>query len=436
MQRDIETKLSLIAGECGASSLGLVQRADHAAVYKGVFDREPHRGEPCVLKILRGSHEFLVAHDELVERLMTAQSVHIQEGREFDRSERRDAWSGPARAMVPRAANGCELAARFGIQHIVRHGYMAFPDGDETAFLLAPWMEGFALSEYLTPAEGQRYPSFGKDLQLVASIAASALNLSDLVPGAMVLHRDLRPSNIIVTPPCEDAEPAGEGRPAGRASDKEYAATIIDFDTACIASRAGKMLFGAPVVGTPGYAAPEEFSPHPEEDLNARMDVYSLGVIAHEVLTGSWPYTTDDARRVDCWRALYKDGRDRHVMIPRVDSGRAEHPWVMPYSISPQLPEDVARLIAFCMSEDPLDRPGLSEAAESFSALARRYADERGSLRERLARSAARETPTPVSLGGDIRDASKAMVEVHRGGFSKNGILAFESGAWLCPGRA
>jgi eukaryotic-like serine/threonine-protein kinase len=98
-----------------------------------------------------------------------------------------------------------------------------------------------------------------------------------------IIHRDLKPSNILVV------EVDGKPRPR-----------IIDFGLAKTAApqAPGETLFtqiGA-FLGTPGYMSPEQADPD-VHDIDTRTDVYSLGAVLYELLTGSVPFPTKDGKR-------------------------------------------------------------------------------------------------------------------------------------------
>jgi serine/threonine-protein kinase len=84
-----------------------------------------------------------------------------------------------------------------------------------------------------------------------------------------ILHRDLKPSNILV--------------------DDELHPHIIDFGLALSIRDDLRVTEGNRLHGTVGYIAPERFSDKGQE-LDVRVDIFSLGVILYEILTGTIPY--------------------------------------------------------------------------------------------------------------------------------------------------
>src|ERR1017187_2689622 len=91
-----------------------------------------------------------------------------------------------------------------------------------------------------------------------------------------IMHRDLKPSNILVV--------EVDGKPLPRIIDFGIAKAISqEGEDETLVTRAGGM------VGTPGYMSPEQADPN-VLDIDTRTDVYSLGVVLYELLTGMLPF--------------------------------------------------------------------------------------------------------------------------------------------------
>lgn len=171
-----------------------------------------------------------------------------------------------------------EVAAASRIQHpsVVRV-YGMLMDDSGNALVIEELVEGQTLRSIMaTPIP------VAQALDLIARLAFALA----AVHAAKIVHRDVKPENIILR---------GHGSPV-----------LVDFGVAVI----GKQRHRLPAAGTPNYMPPEQIRGH---RLDGRVDLYALGVIAHEMLLGHPPeadvLTIGQARRYR--RDLANKGIDR-----------------------------------------------------------------------------------------------------------------------------
>ena len=109
-----------------------------------------------------------------------------------------------------------------------------------------------------------------------ASIACKLADALGAAHAANVVHRDLKPENVFLV-----------GVSAGRSAADEV--RIVDFGAAKIMG-GSKLTRPGVVFGTPYYMSPEQASGQP---VDARADIYSLGVLLYEMITGALPFEAD-----------------------------------------------------------------------------------------------------------------------------------------------
>lgn len=136
-------------------------------------------------------------------------------------------------------------------------------DENGNIYLIMEYAEGSNLEEYIRSINGlvveeRIFPLFGPILDAVGY--AHKKN---------ILHRDIKPANVVITT---------EGTPK-----------ILDFGIAKIINNAGDEDDDKFIMGTPSYMSPEQVR---GEHLDQRSDIYSLGVLLHQMMTGNPPYDT------------------------------------------------------------------------------------------------------------------------------------------------
>jgi formylglycine-generating enzyme required for sulfatase activity len=156
-----------------------------------------------------------------------------------------------------------------------------FGEVDGTLFLTMPWLSGQALSARL-----QAGPLPEKKAAQIALAIARAMSVAHQ---AGVIHRDLKPANILLR---EDDEPV--------VMDFGLARRDLDLDP--------KLTGSGALVGTLAYMAPEQLHSTGDE-VSAASDVYSLGVILYEMLTGRPPFE-------GTWQEVWEQIRSGLVLPP------------------------------------------------------------------------------------------------------------------------
>jgi eukaryotic-like serine/threonine-protein kinase len=233
--------------------------------------------------------EHLVLDTEVVVKLMTKE---VQ---------------GHAGAAA-RFAREAAVAAAVKSPHVVQVFDSGVTEGG-TAFIVMELLDGHDLGAHLT-ARGRMAPS---EVAIIMSQLGKALAKAHRVG---VIHRDLKPDNIFL---CE----VEGGEPFVK---------LLDFGTARDELRAPHATTVGQLIGTPFYMSPEQILGEP---IDARTDIWSLGVVAFEALTGVRPF--DGATVGGVTLAI-------HTTKPRMTD------------VIPELPETLDHWFARACARDPADR--------------------------------------------------------------------------------
>ncbi|WP_280183580.1 protein kinase domain-containing protein [Nocardia cyriacigeorgica] len=199
------------------------------------------------------------------------------------------------------------LAARFDHPNIVAV-YDRSDPGDPDLWLSMQYISGGDANALLAADPDGLAPDLAVDL------IADAADALDTAHGAGVLHRDVKPANLLIAP-----DPR-----------RQYRAVLTDFG---IARALDESVTASTLAVTFAYAAPERFLAQPSE---RRTDVYSLGCTLHHLLTGQRPFP-----------------RDTHAAVM---AAHLNDPPPRPSVLRPDLPAALDAVIATALAKRPDDR--------------------------------------------------------------------------------
>lgn len=231
-------------------------------------------------------------------------------------------------SVTKRFNRECETVA--GLEHpntIKVYDFGAMDDG--TLYIAMEYLAGKPLDRVIEE-EGSIAPA--RMLRLLRQMAGSL----EEAHAQGIVHRDLKPENVILI------ERAGE-KDVVKLLDFGIAARTESAD----AAREAKLTQQGMVLGTPPYMSPEQFT---GKALDKRSDIYSLGIMAYEMLTGKLPF---DATTPWQWATEHMTAQPRPFET---------------LSLSAPIPEPMRRAILRALAKDPAER--FSSVSEFVDAMA------------------------------------------------------------------
>ena len=228
--------------------------------------------------------------------------------------------SGPIERFL-RESRACALLRHPNIVSILDFNV----DDEERPFLVMELLNGRSLKDEIA-AHG--YMSL-REVQEILPQLCAALQLAH---SRGIVHRDLKPANVV----------AHEFAPGERVY------KVVDFGLANMRESREETRLTGPhqFIGTVAYASPEQLTGAP---VDARADIYSLGAVVFEMLTGRVPF----------------EGEDPVTML----TGHLTGPPPAPSSVRPELPPWIDIAVVRAMAKNPADRwPDIAEFGRAIAA--------------------------------------------------------------------
>ncbi len=258
------------------------------------------------------------------------------------------------KVAVERFLREAKVAAKVRSEHVARvHDVGTLEEGG-VPYIVMEHLEGLDLGK-LIDREG------ALPIEEACEIALQACEALVEVHAAGIVHRDLKPSNLFVT----------------RKADGSPAVKLLDFGISKLTSLGGEepgldpaLTHTATIMGSPSYMSPEQLKSTKEVDH--RADVWSLGAVLYEAVTGKPAF--------------------RGESLPQVCAMIASEDPALPSTRRDGIPIELERTILRCLDKDPETRATLVELARTLA----RYAPDRAKASlERIEATAGTSEPRP-----------------------------------------
>ncbi|MBA3456996.1 MAG: serine/threonine protein kinase [Deltaproteobacteria bacterium] len=173
-------------------------------------------------------------------------------------------------------------------------------------FIVMEYVQGIDLYDLLEKCGRLPY-------DVAAIIGMQVGRALDYVHYRSIVHRDIKPANVMLS-----RSGGVKVMDFGIARDQSYGADLTEAGTG---------------IGTPAYMSPEQVL---GDKLDARSDIFSLGVVLYQMVTGKKPFVEDEKRS-----AMHKIRLEKHISVRK---------------LNPDIPRELERIIDRCLEKQPRDR--------------------------------------------------------------------------------
>ena len=219
---------------------------------------------------------------------------------------------------IKRFENEARAAALLGHDNVIR--IYDFGEDRGSFYISMEYVDGPGLETLLRDAHC--IP------EIALMIVLHALKGLNFAHQHQIIHRDIKPGNILVS--------------------KVGAVKVVDFGLAHAGAQQMHLTATDTIVGTPLYMSPEQASG--EEKKNIQMDIWSVGVLLYRIITGDYPFKGDNVPAI-----LYNIVQSKQPPL---------------LELAPALPDDLAQNIDLCLEKDRANRlTNLAPLIESLTEL-------------------------------------------------------------------
>jgi len=179
-------------------------------------------------------------------------------------------------SLLARFRAEAQAVAAMRHPHIVQ--VLDFDIADDRPYIVMELLDGISLRDYLSEAR-----KLGRKLEpeTVAFLISSLASALDYAHARGIVHRDVKPANVMLRRdgPIDPAVPLPH----------DVDVVLTDFGVAHMADASIQTASGV-IIGTPSYMSPEQVK---GELIDGRSDIYALGIILYEMLSGQLPFDGD-----------------------------------------------------------------------------------------------------------------------------------------------